>query len=346
VTAEQSEQGEDCGGPVRPYGEVSDQGELSSRGESMVGKRIGIVGHHTDADVQELKAKIEDRGGEARIIDLRLFPSVIKSSIGIDEVIYDDMNLLDFDGFYLRQVAAMWPIPGKILSKEDWANYYEKFNDYMANLRAILSFKHSLVRILCDKRLVINPYQAWGYHHLKLHQFWILKANGFKVPEFRAGNNYFDLKSFLESRDAVQKPAVKGPVQRVDLAILESERENLRNRPSIYQEFIRGKSIRAFTLGDDLILACELPHKERGVDASEHIEYMKKIELPKDMQNEIVRAAKTFGMIFSGVDLQYDKASGEYYFLECNSAPFFRPYDTQVGADIGGKLADFLLERS
>ena len=312
----------------------------------MARKRIGIFGPHTDADVQELKAKIEDRGGEARVIDLGLFPSVVKASITIDRVIFDGMNLLDFDGFYLRRVAGMWPLPRKEFSREEWADFYEKFNDYMANIRAILSFKHSLVRILCERKLVINPYNSWGYHHLKLHQLWILKENGFKVPGFKAGNNYFNLKSFLEGKEAVQKPFIKGQVQRANLAGLEATRDNLRKKPIIYQEFIRGRSIRAFVLGDELILACELPHKEKGVDASEHIEYMKKIDLPPEMEDEIVRAAKTFGMIFSGVDLQWDQSSGEYYFLECNSAPFFRPYDTQVGADIGGKLAQFLLERS
>ena len=77
----------------------------------MAGKRIGIVGQHNDADVQELKAKIEDRGGEARIIDLSLFPSVARGSIGIDEIIFDDMKLLDFDAFYLRRLASIWGLP-------------------------------------------------------------------------------------------------------------------------------------------------------------------------------------------------------------------------------------------
>jgi glutathione synthase/RimK-type ligase-like ATP-grasp enzyme len=312
----------------------------------MAAKRIGIVGPHTDADVQELKAAIEDRGGEARTIDLELFPSVVKASIGLDEIIFDDMKLLDFDAFYLRRVAAMWYLPPRTFTKEEWVKHYGTFNDYMANVRATLSFKTSMVRILCDRKLVINPYESWGYHHLKLHQFWILKENGFKVPEFVGGNNYFSLKQFLGNRHAVHKRTVTGLVQTVDLSKLDSERESLRNRPTVYQEFIRGKSVRAFVLGDDVIAACELPHKEEGVDASEHIEYMRRIDLPKKMQNEIVRAAKALGLIFSGVDLQYEESAGEYYFLECNSAPFFRPYDTQVEAGIGGKLADFLLERS
>lgn len=312
----------------------------------MAGKRIGIVGQHNDADVQELKAKIEDRGGKARIIDFSLFPSVVRGTIGIDEIIFDDMRLLDFDAFYLRRLASIWGLPLKRFGKEEWISYYNRFNDYMANQRAVHSFKLSLARILCERKLVINPYEAWGFHHLKLHQLWILKENGFKVPRFVAGNNYFDLKSFLEAGEAVQKPVVTGPVRMADPAVLESERESLRDRPDIYQEFRRGKSIRAFILGDDLIAACDLPHKVSGVDASEQIEHMRTIDLPADMQKEIVRAAKTFGMIFSGVDLQYEETSGEYYFLECNSAPYFRPYDTQVDAGIGGKLADYLLERS
>ncbi len=309
-------------------------------------KRIGIVGQHHDADVQLLKAKIEDRNGEARIIDLSDFPSVVKGSIGLEELSFDGMNLLEFDAFYLRKLPAGWSLPLPQLGKEEWTDLYGKFNDYMDNLRAIHSFRLCLASILCEKKLVVNPYRAWGFHHLKLYQFWILKQNGFKIPTIIAGNNYFDLKSFFTGRNVVRKPVVTGPVQRTDVDALEAERENLRGRPVIYQELIEGTSIRAFVLGDDVVAACELPQKKWGVDASERIEYMREIDLPRDVRKEVVRAARTLGLIFSGVDLQYEKSSGEYFFLECNSAPYFRPYDTQAGTDIGGKLADFLMERS
>ncbi|HUV37896.1 MAG TPA: hypothetical protein VMX58_13255 [Patescibacteria group bacterium] len=309
-------------------------------------KRIGIVGQHNDADVQELKTEIEDRGGEARIIDLSLFPSVVRATISDGEVVFDGMNLLDFDGFYLRRLASVWNLPLKRFTKDEWIAYYERFNDYMDTVRAIHSFKLSMIRVLCERKFVINPYRAWGYHHLKLHQFCVLKQNGFKIPPFISGNNYFDLETFLGQREAVQKPVVTGPVRMADAGTLESSRTTLRQRPTVYQEFIPGASIRAFVLGEECIVACELPRKKWGVDASESLEFMKRIDIPRELEKELVRAAKTFGMIFSGIDLQQDESSGEYYFLECNSAPYFRPYDAQVDAGIGGRLADFLLERS
>lgn len=312
----------------------------------MAFKTIGIVGRHNDADVQSLKAEIEDRGHEARIIDLGLFPSVVKASIGAGEVIFDDMNLLGFDGFYLRRLAAIWRLPTEEITADEWAGYYGRFNDVMAGIRAVHSFKLSLARILCERKFVVNPYRAWGYHHLKLHQLWVLKENGFNVPGFTAGNNFLELDSFFGKGEAVLKPVVTGPVKQADAASLDKIRSGLRERPAVLQSLIRGRSIRAFVLGDECIVACELPTKEWGVDASARIEDMRVIELPAAVRKETVRAAKTLGMIFSGVDLQYEESSGEYFFLECNSAPYFRPYDEQVGAGIGGRLAEFLLERS
>ncbi len=312
----------------------------------MSGKRVAIVGPHNDADVQELKSKIEDRGGEARVLDLELIPSLVKASIGLGEVTFDGMKLLEFDAFYMRRVASLWFLPMRQFTREEWAGCYDAFNDYMANQRAVLSFKLSLARILCSRALVINPYDAWGYHHLKIHMYWLLKQNGFKVPAFSAGNDYFELEAFVADRPAVEKPAVTGPVHRIDAAGLEAARQGLRRQPLVCQEFIEGTSVRAFVLGDEVIVACELPQKVEGVDASERIETMKRFELPKAMERELVRAARTFHMIFTGIDLQLDEKTGEFYFLECNSAPYFRPYDAQVGADIGGKLADYLLERS
>ncbi len=308
-------------------------------------KRIGIIGRHNDADVRQLKTAVEDRGGEARVIDLALFPSVVRGSISLDGPIFDGMPLLEFNAFYIRRLAAVWNLPVEDIDQRQWDDLYGKFNDYVDNLRAAHSFRISLARILCAEKLVINPYHSWAYHHLKLHQYWVLKEHGFRIPRLMAGNNYFDLKHFLAGGRSVAKPAVTGPVQLVDETSLESHRTSLRERPVIYQQFVKGMSIRAFVLGDKVIAACELPRKEWEVDASERIEHMKKIDLPERVQREVVRAAATLDMVFSGVDLQYDEAGGEFYFLECNNAPYFRPYDTLVDAGIGGRLADYLLER-
>lgn len=312
----------------------------------MAGKKIGLFGQYNDADIQLLKAKIEDRGGTAIIIDLGLFPDNVKSTITSNRIIFDDQNLLELDAFYVRKLAAIWSLPAPDFNKEDWAGYYQHFNDYMDYLRAVHSYKISLTRILCEKKMVVNSFEAWDYHHLKVLQYFLLWEKGFRVPAFVAGNNYFTLKEFIERYPVVEKPVVTGPVRRVYADTLEKERERLRERPLIYQEYIEGTSIRAFVLDDRVIAACALPKKEWDVDASEKIEYMQPIELPAAIKAEIVRSAKTLGMIFSGVDLQYRDATDEYFFLECNVAPYFRPYDTQAGADIGGKLADFLLERA
>ncbi len=312
----------------------------------MAAKIVGIVGPHRDADVQLLKSKVEDRGAEARIVDLELLPATATASVSSVGIVFDGMNLLDFDAFYLRRVSSIWFLPRKEYTQDEWAAEYGRFNDSMANDRALLSFKIALTRILCDRKLVVNPYQAWGFHHLKLHMFWVLKEHGLPVPPFAGGNNYFELARFLETREAVHKPAVTGIVAKVDRASLDAERESLRSRPLVYQEFVRGTSVRAFVLGEEVIAAFALPHTVGGVDASEHIEDMRPIELPEKLRAEIVRAAKAFHMIFSGVDLQYDEQRGRWWFLECNSAPYFRPYVTQGGADIGGRLAEYLLEHS
>ncbi|MFZ5979860.1 MAG: ATP-grasp domain-containing protein [Candidatus Zixiibacteriota bacterium] len=312
----------------------------------MPGKKIGLIGQYIDADVQLLKAKIEDRGGEAKIIDLSLFPDTVRGSITLEKVIFDDQDLLELNAFYIRKLAAIWNLPVPDFNKEDWAVYYERFNDYMDNFRAIHSFKISLARILCERKLVVNPYDAWDLHHLKIYQYFLLREKGFKVPDFVASNNFYVLREFLEKYPAVEKPIVTGPVRRVYLEALETEKDLLRDRPIVYQEYIEGASIRAFVLGEQVIAACVLPAKAWGVDASENIASMQPVVLPEDINKEIVRAAKSLGMLFSGVDLQYRESTGEFYFLECNVAPYFRPYDTQINADIGGKLADFLLERA
>ena len=154
----------------------------------MKNRKIGLIGQYDDPGLEILKRRIEDMGAEAALIDFWHFPKFAKTFIGRDTLVYDGMDLTAMDAFYLRKLGYFSPLPQKQFTKEEWADHYERFNDYMTNEREVVSLKESIIEILCELRPVINPYETAFFHKLKANQYWHLAANGLPVPEFIAGN--------------------------------------------------------------------------------------------------------------------------------------------------------------
>jgi len=309
-------------------------------------RRIGIIGRHDDPEVQLLKARIEDLGAEAIVIDFWHYPRFTQSEISMDRVLYDGINLTSLDAFYLRQLGYFSPLPHKEFTKEEWDAYYEKFNEFIANEREVMSYRESLIQMLETIRPVINPYFCAFYHKLKLYQYWKLNRAGLPVPDFVAGNDYSELKRFASANQTVGKPMMGGYVRLLDERILESERRMLRKRPIIAQRRIPGRMLRCFVLADRILGTCELVHKPDETDARLGIVAMERFELAPEFEMTALKAAQTLGMIFAGVDLVLDEATNSIYVLECNPAPLYRSFEAQTGLPISHELAGYLVNEA
>lgn len=312
----------------------------------MKNHRIGIIGNADDPEVELLKRRVEDLGARATVIDFSQFPHVTKASIEGETVTYDDLELTSLDAFYLRQMGYFSPIPQKELTKEEWADYYGKFNDYLAGQRETLSFTESVIQILSELRPVINPYQVAFYHRLKAYQYWTLAAGGLAVPEFMAGNDFFGMHEFLGRVPSVVKPLTGGFVSRYSPQDLARDKDSLRKRPILLQREITGRMLRSFVLGGRLVGTCEIISKEGEADSRREILAMKIFSLTPAHQAIPIKACKVLGMIFAGVDLLLDEKSDTLHVLEANPAPFFRNFEVQTGLPISQELARYLVEEA
>ncbi|MGQ9810406.1 MAG: ATP-grasp domain-containing protein [bacterium] len=306
-------------------------------------KRIGLIGRHDDPEVQLLKARIEDLGATATAIDFWHYPKFTSSTLDLETIVYDGIDLTEFDAFYLRQIGFFSPIPEKEYTKQEWEELYGKFNDQIANDREVLSYKESLIQLLGNIRPIINPYICAFYHKLKPLQYWKLISSGLKVPEFIAGNDFSTLKDQVEKADWVIKPLTGGFVSFLDRESLLRIKPTLRQKPVIAQKRVSGKMLRVFVLGESIIVSCELVHEPSSADARLSLIAIKRFDLPANIEGIPIRACKALGMVFAGVDIILE-SENQAYVLECNPAPIFRSFEVQTGVEISKALANYLLE--
>lgn len=312
----------------------------------MKNKSIGIFGREDDPEVDLLKRRIEDLGARATLIDLCDFPKVATGTLAGGAVTYDGMDLAEMDAFYLRQMGYFSPVPQREFSKVEWDAYFERFNEVLAEEREGISFAESLIQILSATRPMVNPYEVAFYHKLKPYQYWTLAAKGVPVPDFLAGNDFFELTKFAASRPSVAKPLVGGLVRRAAPSDLEKEREALRKRPVLLQREITGPALRSFVLGGRILGTCETVYGEGGVDSRQDIVAMRRYDLSSEHTALPVRACDALGMIFAGVDMLLEEKTGKMFVLECNPAPFFRNFEVQAGLPLSEELARYLVNEA
>lgn len=302
---------------------------------------IGVFGQEQDEQVKLLKRRLEERGEKVYIINFRHFPKDKRVFINYEKVVFDGVDLMGIDVFYIRQLGYFWPIPQEELTIEEWISRYGKYWEYLTNERENLSLKHSMIRMLSKEKFVVNPYDSFMYHRLKPLQLWLFKKNNLPIPKFIAGNN----SDVVEVGKMIYKALAGGiHAELVDDDFFEEHKGLLRVRPGLFQEYIKGKNIRAYVVGEEFIGAGELVSGPQ-VDSRIEQRGVKVVDLPSEVKEIAIKAKNILGLHFSGIDFMLSN-KGEYYLLECNPSPMFYGFELMTKIPISKKLADFLIKNA
>ncbi|MEW6069577.1 MAG: hypothetical protein AB1485_03085 [Candidatus Thermoplasmatota archaeon] len=299
---------------------------------------IGIFGQDEDEQVKLLKKRLEEKGEKVYIINFRHFPKDKKVLIDHEKIVFDGIDLMGTDVFYVRQLGYFWPIPQEKLTRDEWISMYGKYWEYLTNEREILSLKHSLIRILSREKFVVNPYDSFMYHRLKPLQLWLFKKNNLPIPEFVAGNDL----THVEVGKMIYKALAGGiHAELVDESFFETYKDLSEVRPGLFQKYIKGKNIRAYAVGDEFIGAGLLISGPQ-VDSRVEQKGVEVVELPEYVKEVAIKAKNILGMHFSGIDFMHSE-EGDYYLLECNPSPMFYGFELMTNIPISEKLANFLI---
>lgn len=301
---------------------------------------IGIFGSPKDDQVRILKQRIEEKGKKATVIYFRDFPANVNMHFTGKNITLDDTNLLDMHAFYIRQLGYFWPVPQIELTKSQWMDYYQRYNDLLVNERENLSFKHSMIRMLDQEKLVVNPYDSFVFHRMKPYQFYLFHKHGLPVPDFAAGSASAIINSF-ELADKVAKPLGGGAEVLMARDWIAENEQALQTRAILFQEYIQGDNIRAFVVEDAFIGAARLIHGPQ-VDSRVEQKALEQIQLPDHVKETCFRAMELLDMKFSGIDFMRTP-DGDYYILECNPSPMFYVFEQVSSIPVSSELAEYLI---
>lgn len=112
------------------------------------------------------------------------------------------------------------------------------------------------------------------------------------------------------------------------------------------QKFIResrGRDIRAFVIGDEVIAAMQRESTTGEFRANIHRGAEgKKIELTREQEEIALKSARVLGLKIAGIDLLMSRRGPVV--VEANSSPGFEGLEAATGADIASRIIEFLVE--
>lgn len=296
---------------------------------------VVIVGPADDAHVVGVCQRVRTFGAEPLLLDAGRFPSSLRLTLGdaLDDVLIDGTRMCP-SAVYVRNVGT-----GALQAASSGGcdSAAERFRNWLVAreradmLTAMLSrWEHTGVPVY--NGLAASPRMT------KPFQLALLKEAGLPVPATRWTNDPSEVRAFAVRARVAYKPVSGGAATRElgsdDLA--PSRLDLLSRAPVTFQSLLPGEDIRVYVLDGEVIAAIHIV--SRALDFRGHEERCVRIELPKVVRQQCIRAAQIVGLRFTGMDLKRD-AQGTLRFLELNGSPMFLGFDARAGTDIAGCLA-------
>ncbi|HHC73943.1 MAG TPA: ATP-grasp domain-containing protein [Thiothrix sp.] len=180
---------------------------------------------------------------------------------------------------------------------------------------------------------LINPPSASMVSRRKPYQLSVLRRLGCPLPDTLISNHYPDVKAFIQQHnglngDVILKPAAGGALTLTPEHISEERLKRIRFAPAIFQQRIHGSDIRVVVVDDQVVSAAKINVPDHTLDFRGDQTYQQgqitydTITLPKKIAALCVAVTQQLGLVIGGIDLKLT-ATGDFYFLECNSSPIY-----------------------
>lgn len=304
---------------------------------------IAIIGQKNDEHVKSVKYELEKLNARAFILDFFNFPRF--NMLTLNEVpAYDDIhipgeiNIGDVDLVFIRNFSADPSTTGKKI---------EDVKDKTLNEIRLLSLQFSLAKIMADHVPVINDLGPSMFHRLKAYQYYLLHSNGISVPKTLVTNNLHKIRRFIVDLDrrVIAKPNMSGAeALMADTVFFEQNQHILRSRPFIFQQYVNGRSFRAYLLGGKIISLGEIHYDRRFVDWRERTKSIVAYEPEEPLRRQIEKAVRTLGLAYCSVDIEYDDYTRKHYLLDFNPSGLFTGWSRLVKMNMAGNIAEYLIE--
>ena len=317
--------------------------------------RVGIFGRKVDRQVTDLRDALARLGAEPVVVDFHNFPRFNLATLGRRACTFDDLNLphaallTDLDLVHLRG-ACFEDLPAEATPAGHGERDPLCAGAITAHYRqqvARLSVQLGLARRLARRVPVINPPDAFLFHRRKAHQHALLARHGAPVPRTLVTSDLAHARAFAGALPggAVVKPLAGGAeVVMADEAFFQASARTAGRRPYIFQQYVKGRSMRAYLLGGRVVSMGELIHDRARVDWREHVQRAAPCAPSATLAVIMSRAARLLDMPCCGMDLEQDEITGATYLLDFNPSALYASWARMTDTDMAGLLAEYLMQ--
>ena len=194
-----------------------------------------------------------------------------------------------------------------------WEAKFIKENDRIYFIDSMLKYLEN------NNALVVNPVSKYLHHNTKTAMFYFLRQHGISVPATFSTNYSVFLNKKLKITNYVVKAGTGiGATRKLNKNTKVNSRELIKT-PGLFQEEIKGSTIRIHTVGEKVVLALKII--AGGLDSRTDTKGFTAVELQEQHKNEIIRANKLVGIHFSAWDAIIDE-DDKIYLLDCNPGPY------------------------
>lgn len=302
---------------------------------------ILICGGLADEVTELVCARLEACGYPYRLLDLARFPDDYRftarwTDSGPDGSIATERWRLDLD-----EITGVY---ARFLGPDDRPSQPGVDPDEARALRTEgdLSLMALVEDLACP---VVNRVNSGLANNSKPYQALVISRTGFRVPTTLVTSDPAAVHAFLaEHGDVIFKSAsgVRSIVRRVGAAEI-ARLDLLRHGPAQFQAFVPGRNVRVHTVGEQVFATAvesdAVDYRYARLDGK--TTHLEPVDLPPDVSEACLQLARTFDLLFAGIDLK-QTPSGEFYCFEVNPSPGFLYYERHTGQPISTAVAELL----
>jgi ribosomal protein S6--L-glutamate ligase len=201
--------------------------------------------------------------------------------------------------------------------------------------------------------LVVNPAYSFRRARDKYATLFYLENQGITVPKTVVTEGFRQALNAVRSlRDVVIKPLVgargEGATHTNDFDVAYRVLKAAYSVGQVLyiQEYIPkpDRDIRAFVIGDEVIsamyrIASPGSWKTNVAQSAKPV----KCELPREMENQAIRASKSLGLEYSGVDIMESEKGP--VIMEVNAAPTWHGLQSVTDFDIADRIIQYVIDK-
>jgi glutathione synthase/RimK-type ligase-like ATP-grasp enzyme len=305
-------------------------------------KQVALIGPADRKELLRLAIRVEERGGQAIVLDSREDPQIVMTATSEQAC---GVDLTGVTGVYVADLGIRSPRALTATGEVD----IEGSARALAASRRHLATWNALLTRLGDRCPVVNPPRTHDLHFLKPWEMAEYARCGIPIPATISSTDpgyIATLASESATKDWIRKGLVGG-YGYTEVFDPAADPKRAQGQPLMIQERIEGDNVRVFVLGGSVIGGAEVISRSSGeIDSRRGERRVRKVTVGDETQAAAKAAAELWGMHFAAIDFMRDARSGRHVVLECNSAPFFANFEVLTGLDISGQLADFLVGRA